>query len=60
MPAPGSPAALPVLFFHDEIVVGHGRADRRWLRQAMADGMAPLIDSVPVEVEVTVGQTWGG
>jgi hypothetical protein len=31
-----------------------------WLRTAMVDGMAPLIEPVPVEVEVTVASTWGG
>ena len=31
-----------------------------WLRAAMRDGMAPLIDPVPVEVEVSAGRTWGG
>jgi hypothetical protein len=31
-----------------------------WLRQAMVDAMAPLIDPVPVEVEVKVARTWGG
>jgi DNA polymerase-1 len=31
-----------------------------WLRRAMLDGMGPLIAPVPVEVEVSVGATWGG
>ena len=31
-----------------------------WLKRAMLDGMAELIAPVPVEVEVTVGRTWGG
>jgi hypothetical protein len=31
-----------------------------WLRAAMVEGMAPLIEPVPVEVEVSVGSTWGG
>jgi len=31
-----------------------------WLKQAMLDAMAPLIDPVPVEVEVKIGTTWGG
>ena len=30
-----------------------------WLKRAMLDAMAPLIDPVPVEVEVKVGPTWG-
>jgi len=48
----------------DELVVdadaGQTDAAAAWLRQAMLDGMAPLIDPVPCEVEVKVGQTWGG
>jgi hypothetical protein len=31
-----------------------------WLKKAMLDGMAPLIDPVPVEVEVKIGGSWGG
>jgi hypothetical protein len=31
-----------------------------WLRKAMIDGMKPIIDPVPVEVEITAGPTWGG
>ena len=26
----------------------------------MLDGMAPLVASVPVEVEVKIGRTWAG
>jgi hypothetical protein len=26
----------------------------------MVDAVAPLIDPVPIEVEVTVGRTWAG
>ena len=56
--------AFPVLFVHDEIVV-ECDADKReeaavWVRDAMRDGMAPLLDPVPVEVEVSAGRTWGG
>jgi DNA polymerase-1 len=58
------PGAFPVLFAHDEIVVecdaGQAEAVVEWLRQAMLDGMAPLIDPVPVEVETKVGTTWAG
>jgi DNA polymerase-1 len=58
------PGAAPVLFCHDEVVVEAAAADADraavWLRKAMADGMAPLIAPVPVEVEVAVGRTWGG
>jgi hypothetical protein len=31
-----------------------------WLKDAMLDRMSPLIDPVPVEVEVKVAQAWGG
>jgi DNA polymerase-1 len=58
------PGAFPVLVVHDEIVVEAGadqaEAAAAWLRSAMFDGMAPLIDPVPVGVEVEVGRTWGG
>jgi DNA polymerase-1 len=58
------PGAFPVLFVHDEVVV-EAPADAAdsaavWLKEAMLDGMAPLVDPVPVEVEATIGQTWGG
>jgi DNA polymerase-1 len=56
--------AFPVMAIHDEIVVecDLGQADEAatWLKRAMIDGMAPLIDSVPVVVEVSVGSSWGG
>jgi DNA polymerase-1 len=59
-----APGAFPVLVVHDEIVVECDRdqADlvSMWLRQAMADAMTPLIQPVPVEVEVKVARTWGG
>lgn len=58
------PGAFPVLAVHDEVVVecDQAQADKAavWLRQAMLDGMAPLIDPVPVEVDVKVSRTWGG
>jgi DNA polymerase-1 len=58
------PDAFPVLFCHDEIVVEadapQADAAAAWLRQAMLDGMTPLVAPVPVEVEVTVSRTWGG
>ena len=48
----------------DEIVVecteDQADAAAAWLKQAMVDALAPLIDPVPVEVEVKVGRTWGG
>jgi DNA polymerase I-like protein with 3'-5' exonuclease and polymerase domains len=56
--------AVPVIFCHDEIVVeapeGEAANPREWLRCCMTEALAPLIDPVPVEVEVTVGRTWGG
>jgi DNA polymerase-1 len=58
------PGAFPVLFGHDEIVIeaDGGQADTAaaWLKQAMLDGMAPLLEPVPVEVEVRIAHTWGG
>jgi DNA polymerase-1 len=58
------PGAFPVLVVHDEIVVECDRdqadAVASWLKQAMLDGMAPLVAPVPVEVEVKVARTWGG
>jgi DNA polymerase-1 len=58
------PGAFPVLVVHDEIVIecDADRADAAasWLRQAMLDGMRPLVDPVPVEVEVRTGRTWAG
>jgi DNA polymerase-1 len=58
------PGAFPVLVVHDEIVA-EADADRAgavkdWLTRAMADAMAPLIDPVPVEVDVKSGRTWAG
>jgi DNA polymerase-1 len=59
-----APGAFPVLAVHDEIVVecGAGQAGvvEAWLRQAMLDGMAPLIAPVPVTVEAKAGRTWAG
>jgi DNA polymerase-1 len=56
--------AFPTLVMHDEIVIecdaDQAEAVAAWLKQAMIDGMAPLIDPVPVEVEVKVGNTWAG
>lgn len=56
------PHAFPVIACHDEIVL-ECDADRTeeaaaWLRQAMLDGMAPLIDPIPVVVEVYCGRDW--
>jgi DNA polymerase-1 len=58
------PEAVPVLVVHDEIVVEcavtQADAAAVWLKRAMLDGMAPLVDPVPVEVEVAIGRTWAG
>lgn len=57
------PGAFPVMAIHDEIVVectgDQSEAAAAWVRQAMVDAMAELLDPVPVEVEVKVGRTWG-
>lgn len=59
-----APGAFPVLAVHDEIVVeadeGEAEPVTRWLKAAMLDALAPLLDPVPVEVEVKVARTWGG
>ncbi|MFO0881141.1 MAG: DNA polymerase [Gemmataceae bacterium] len=56
--------AFPILAVHDEIVLEvdeeQAQAAAEWLKRAMLDGMAPLIDPVPVEVEVKIARTWGG
>jgi DNA polymerase-1 len=58
------PGASPVLAVHDEVVVECAAEEAEkvaaWLRQAMLDGMAPLVEPVPVEVEVKVAPSWGG
>jgi DNA polymerase-1 len=58
------PGAFPVMAVHDEIVVeadaDQADATAAWLKQAMLDAMAPLIDPVPVEIEVKVARTWPG
>jgi DNA polymerase-1 len=58
------PGAFPELAVHDEIVVeadaDQADATAAWLKQAMTDAMAPLIDPVPVEVEIKTARTWGG
>jgi DNA polymerase-1 len=58
------PGAVPVLAIHDEIVVecdaGIAGTAAGWLKQAMLDGMAPLVAPVPIEVEASVAPTWGG
>jgi DNA polymerase-1 len=59
-----APGAFPIMAVHDELVVecDQEQADRAaaWVKGAMVDAMAPLIQPVPVEVEVKVARTWGG
>jgi DNA polymerase-1 len=58
------PSARLVLAVHDEIVLEVPQAEaeqaRDWLIRCMKDGMRPLLDPVPVEVEATIAPTWGG
>jgi DNA polymerase I-like protein with 3'-5' exonuclease and polymerase domains len=58
------PGAVPVLAVHDEVVVecdeGQAEAATTWLKRVMVEAMAPLVDPVPVDVEVRVGRTWAG
>jgi DNA polymerase-1 len=59
-----APSAFPVLAVHDELVIeadaDKAEAITNWLKTAMVDAMAPLVDPVPIEVEVKVARTWGG
>jgi DNA polymerase-1 len=58
------PGTFPVLAVHDEIVLecdkDKAASAAAWLKQAMLDGMAPLIEPVPVEVKVRISNAWGG
>lgn len=58
------PGAVPVLIVHDEIVVesdaDQADAVATWLKRAMVEAMAPLLEPVPVEVAVKAARTWGG
>jgi DNA polymerase-1 len=58
------PNACPVLAVHDELVI---EVDEKvvdtaleWFRQAVYDGMQPLIDPVPCDVSFSVQKTWAG
>jgi len=55
---------VPVIACDDKIVseydAGQAEAVAAWLRQAMVEGMAPLIQPVPVVVDVQLGQSWAG
>ena len=56
------PGAFPILAIHDEIVVEcdeeQAEEVKNWLETAMKDGMQPLIDPVPVEVEAVISHDW--
>jgi DNA polymerase-1 len=58
------PGAFPVLAVHDEVVVEADASQKdavaEWLKAAMVEAMAPLVEPVPVEVEVSIARTWGG
>jgi DNA polymerase-1 len=58
------PDTFPVLLVHDEIVVECDETKQNeamaWVRDATRDGMAPLLDPVPVEVELSAGRTGAG
>ena len=51
-------SATPQLFAGKDVIPGNGPLGATI--PAMLDAMAPLIDPVPVEVEVKIGTTWGG
>jgi DNA polymerase-1 len=57
------PGAFPVLVVHDEIVIECDKAQAEdvaaWLKRAMEDALAPLIEPVPVAVDVGIGRSWG-
>lgn len=56
--------ATPILAVHDEIVLEVPEQQTEpaagWLKRCMIEACAPLIDPVPVDVEVKIGRTWGG
>jgi DNA polymerase I len=62
------PEAVPVLVCHDEVVIERD-ADKaeeaqEWLVQAMKDGMDAGVNvtepHIPIEVEASVSNSWGG
>ena len=60
-----APASVhPVLLVHDEATIECAREDAdaaaAWLSAGMRDGMAEFITDLPVEVGVTIGQSWAG
>jgi DNA polymerase-1 len=63
------PGAFPVAVVHDEILLeadeGWAEDAREWLRRAMVDALAPIIDPVPADpvpadAEVKIAPTWAG
>jgi DNA polymerase-1 len=58
------PEAVPVLFVHDEVVIEvpeeRAEAAREWLIGCLKDGMQPLAEEVPIEVEAVIAISWGG
>ena len=59
------PGGQLVAVVHDEIVAECPAEDAQqtalWLKQQMTDAMSEIIgDTVPVEVEVTIGRDWVG
>ena len=56
--------AVPVLFVHDEVVIEvpeeRAEAAREWLIGCLKDGMQPLAEEVPIEVEAVIAISWGG
>ena len=56
------PGAVPILAAHDELVIEADQDQAEpatgWLRAAMIDGMKPLLDPIPVTVEISVGESW--
>jgi len=53
-----------VLFVHDEVVIEvpeeRAEAAREWLIGCLKDGMQPLAEEVPIEVEAVIATSWGG
>jgi DNA polymerase-1 len=56
------PSAMPVLCVHDEVVLECNAGDvegaRKYLVDAMVDGMRQVLHEVPVVVDSTVGHDW--
>ena len=58
----GSLGAFPVLAVHDELVVEApaegAESAREWLTHAMVEGMKECLKEVPVEVEISIRESW--